>query len=152
MKAISVRQPWAHAIIHLGKDVENRTRNIAGTFRGPLAIQVSATYFDQHSIGETERITGAPVDLGPLYLGYIIGIVDLVDVHKWPCGNTSIDEACSKWAEAGQVIPVRGRAPIGMTHLVLANPRPLAYPMWIRGRLGLWDVDDAKILPRLEVA
>ena len=35
MKAITVRQPWAYAIMHLGKDVENRTCNIAGSYRGP---------------------------------------------------------------------------------------------------------------------
>jgi hypothetical protein len=39
---------------------------------------------------------------------------------------------------------------IGMTHLVLANPRPLLHPMWAVGKLGLWDVPDDKILPRLE--
>ena len=38
MKAITVRQPWAWAILHGGKDVENRTRNIAGSYRGPLVI------------------------------------------------------------------------------------------------------------------
>jgi hypothetical protein len=26
IKALSVRQPWAHAILHLGKDVENRSK------------------------------------------------------------------------------------------------------------------------------
>jgi hypothetical protein len=40
LKAISVRQPWAHAIIHLGKDVENRPwrRN----YSGPLLIHASS--------------------------------------------------------------------------------------------------------------
>lgn len=26
LRALSIRQPWAHAIVHLGKDIENRTR------------------------------------------------------------------------------------------------------------------------------
>jgi hypothetical protein len=30
MRALTVRQPWAWAIVHGGKDIENRTRNIAG--------------------------------------------------------------------------------------------------------------------------
>ena len=36
MKVLSVRQPWAWAIIHGGKDVENR--NWYTSFRGTLAI------------------------------------------------------------------------------------------------------------------
>lgn len=33
MRILTVRQPWAWAIIHGGKDVENRTRNVAGDYR-----------------------------------------------------------------------------------------------------------------------
>lgn len=29
--ALSVRQPWAHAIVHLGKDIENRSRGFGHT-------------------------------------------------------------------------------------------------------------------------
>ena len=38
MKVLSVRQPWAHAIVSGEKDVENRTRNVVGAWRGPIAI------------------------------------------------------------------------------------------------------------------
>mgnify|MGYP001137357808 FL=1 len=38
MRAITVRQPWAWAIVFGQKDVENRSRNIAGRYRGPVAI------------------------------------------------------------------------------------------------------------------
>lgn len=34
--ALSIRQPWAWAILHAGKDVENRTW--MSSFRGPVAI------------------------------------------------------------------------------------------------------------------
>jgi hypothetical protein len=37
MKAITVRQPWAWAIINAGKDIENRTWNT--NFRGRVAIR-----------------------------------------------------------------------------------------------------------------
>lgn len=39
MKAISIQQPWAWAILHAGKDVENRTWRT--TYRGPVAIHAS---------------------------------------------------------------------------------------------------------------
>lgn len=41
MRILTVRQPWVWAIIHGGKDVENRVRNIAGSYRGPVAIHVA---------------------------------------------------------------------------------------------------------------
>ena len=41
MRILTVRQPWAYAIVHLGKDVENRVRNIAGDYRGPVAIHAA---------------------------------------------------------------------------------------------------------------
>lgn len=37
--AISIRQPWAWAIIHAGKDVENRRWSTS--FRGPVCIHAS---------------------------------------------------------------------------------------------------------------
>jgi len=40
MKAISLQQPWAWAILHAGKDVENRRWNTR--YRGPIAIHASA--------------------------------------------------------------------------------------------------------------
>jgi hypothetical protein len=43
MKALSIRQPWVYAILHEGKDVENRTWR--SHFRGWLAIHFSAKLF-----------------------------------------------------------------------------------------------------------
>ena len=43
--AISVRQPWAWAIVHGGKDIENRdwkASNPGLRFRGAVAIHASA--------------------------------------------------------------------------------------------------------------
>ncbi len=38
---LSVRQPWAFAIAHLGKDRENRSWQYTTKYRGPLLIQAS---------------------------------------------------------------------------------------------------------------
>ena len=40
-RAISIRQPWAYAILHLGKDVENRPMRTH--YRGRIFIQASLT-------------------------------------------------------------------------------------------------------------
>jgi hypothetical protein len=39
IKALSIRQPWAWAIIHAGKDIENRSW--ATSYRGPVLIHAA---------------------------------------------------------------------------------------------------------------
>jgi hypothetical protein len=144
MRILTVRQPWAWAIFN-GKDVENRTRNIAGDYRGPVAIHAAAREmpFDQHF--EVAKYIGERVGLIPLFtlrsgLGAILGLVDLVDVHHSEECDGSTGEACSTWAMAGH------------HHMVLASPRPLTEPIPYRGALGLRHLDDdttARILAEI---
>lgn len=132
IRILTVRQPWAWAIFH-GKDVENRSRNVAGSWRGTIAIHAAKAIAD----GD-QTLTSPLVDvLNPLLnaippvprswwanRGAIIGVVDLVGVHH--CFNASTDfEGCSPWAEPDT------------WHLELANPRPLSEPFPFRGALGL---------------
>ena len=98
MKALTIRQPWAWAVIHAGKTVENRSRNITGDYRGPVAIHAGLKIDEagQHDqlireawTGET-RLAVDP-DRPTFYhdvpwqkafsYGRIIGVADLVDVH-----------------------------------------------------------------------
>lgn len=134
MRILTVRQPWAHAITHLGKDVENRSQDIAGTYRGPVAIHAAKS-----KLASFDAVHAAlwPFDRSKHVLGAIIGVVDLVDVHDrcWTGyedrnGQTH-EEYCSPWAEPD------------VHHLVLANPRPLAEPIPFKGALGLRTLDDA---------
>ncbi|WP_345750081.1 hypothetical protein [Microbacterium rhizophilus] len=154
MRVLTVRQPWAWAIIHGGKDVENRVRNIAGDYRGPVAIHVAQTEdANAFSLSETREVLDAAaarwmdaatrarpksVETVPWARdhGRIIGVVDLTDVH-WSGMECSRGlkcheyELCSPWAQAYH------------EHLVLANPRPLAEPIPYRGALGLRTLDEA---------
>ena len=136
MRALTVRQPWAWAIIHGGKDVENRTRNLAGAHRGPIAIHAGKTW----AAGAVEWMLTALGIRVPACLasGAIIGVVELVDVHRAHTAECSDDPwgRCSEWAEWSDLDnPV-------ICHLVLANPRPLAKPIPWRGRQGLWNLPD----------
>ena len=137
MKCLTIRQPWANAIFDAGKDIENRSRNIAGTFRGPLAIHVSQTFDGQTAVREIQRIHPG-FELGELYAGHVIGVVDLVDVHRYPDCRDADGAHCSWWGEQAD----------GIVHLVLENPRRLRYPMWAVGKLGLWEISDVKIASR----
>ena len=82
MRILTVRQPWAWAIIHAGKDVENRSRNIAGYYRGPVAIHAGLAPFEQHNMASRAHHdahgTEVPTAIG---FGAIIGVVDLATVH-----------------------------------------------------------------------
>lgn len=158
MRVLTVRQPWAAAIIYSGKDVENRVRNVAGTYRGPVAIHAGLAR-DASAIFPAD--VPLPVDVygtdGGLVRSAIIGVVDLTDVHSASvihgCGWLRHDcpehgtcrEHCSKWA--------MGPTQDGwFQHLVLANPRPLAEPIPFKGALGLRTLDDdttARVLAAL---
>ena len=138
MRAITVRQPWAWAIMHGGKDVENRSRNIAGAYRGPVAIHAGLAPFEQDNMASrAHRLAhGGEVDTRIVF-GAIVGVVDLVDAHPsqrdenaWTNGDVDIFP-CSPWAEWH-----------GPYHLVLTNPCPLRTPIPVRGRLGLWTLPD----------
>lgn len=151
MRILTVRQPWAWAIIHGGKDVENRVRNLAGDYRGPVAIHAGLALFeDEGQYREVNRVivselNGWPAGDADLWgsdsieasdpqfvYGAIIGVVDLLDVHDGRSeslhsndGERIATQPCSLWAQED------------VHHLVLANPRPLAEPIPYKGALGL---------------
>ncbi|PQM51808.1 hypothetical protein C5U48_12845 [Mycolicibacter virginiensis] len=141
MRAITVRQPWAWQIIHQGKDVENRTRNIAGKYRGPLAIH-AALKPDREALARLPMRAPEWVTAPRIFdYGVILGVVDLVDVHdSTACYRSTDSYCCSEWAE-----------PWDVQHLVLANPRPIPISEQprCRGQLGLW-TPPASILDQLK--
>lgn len=152
MRVLTVRQPWAWAIIHGGKDVENRVRNIAGAHRGPVAIHAALQWDDAvtwnplwQTVLAAMKADGSDPWDAPWQneRGEIIGVVDLVDSHPFEaCIQQQNDGdwlVCSAWAErAGH-------------HLVLAHPRPLAEPIPYQGALGLRRLD-ADTIARIEEA
>lgn len=136
MKGISVRQPWAWSIIHGGKDVENRSRNIAGSYRGPVAIHASKTVdedaLDYHSPmaglfgwscpdrGKHSHNTRLcekcaerrAIEREKSWLGGIVGVVDLVGVHDsqhcWAAGFGRVRDLFFGDREAFDALPDSG--------------------------------------------
>lgn len=142
MRILTVRPPWSAAIIHSGKDVENRPRNIAGTYRGPVAIHAGKSFDADARFPDK---TPLPADVygtvgGPVR-GAIVGVVDLVDVHL--CSGE-----CSPWAQGPMDL---GHGIRDIWHLVLENPRSLTDPIPYVGALGLRRLDDETIA-RIEAA
>lgn len=77
MRALSIRQPWAWAIIHAGKDIENRTWH--HWFRGTLLIHASSSCTREeyeHAKRQIESIINRPIPpLKEMFMGGIIGKV-----------------------------------------------------------------------------
>ncbi|MGH8882926.1 MAG: hypothetical protein ACRD0P_37235 [Stackebrandtia sp.] len=93
LKAISVQQPWAWAITHAGKNVENRTSNTH--YRGRLAVH--APQHVRRDDIDALRLAGFHVPT-ELIVGAIIAVTTLADAHPAAdCGGT-----CSPWAESGR--------------------------------------------------
>lgn len=102
--ALSVRQPWAWAIIHAGKDIENRSWqavNYGLKRRGRIAIHASKGLGKEEYEASRDFINeclAASPDFGlccppaaDLLRGGIVGSVDVVDVVEdsesmWFCG------------------------------------------------------------------
>lgn len=142
MKVLTVQQPWAWAIVHGGKDVENRTQ--AWSYRGPLAIHAGKRWSERggdHPLVQAAIADASFYDDDPSAFearGAIIGVVDLVAVHPADlCEQLGAGDLCSPWAEASYR-EHSGRSRNDVVHLELANPRPLAVPIPCPGRLGLW--------------
>lgn len=136
MRVLTVRQPWAHSIVHGGKDVENRVRNIAGSYRGPVAIHVGLAFPYTRDCQAVRDIVGHWPPVTDRWdhvvgAGHIIGLVDLTDVHSAEecTGFGEGRGGCSAWAESEG------------WHLGLSNPRPLAEPIPYTGALGLRHLD-----------
>ena len=137
MRAITIRQPHAWAVVYGGKDVENRSRNIAGSFRGPVAIHAGLAKYEQDNVSSrAHRAAHGTETPSVIVYGAIIGVVDLVDVH-WsgmectradlPCHEYGL---CSPWAMAYHF------------HLIFDDMRPLTKPIPYKGALGLWTLPD----------
>jgi len=84
-RALSIRQPWAYAILHLGKDVEDRPRRTH--YRGRILIQAALRV-------EREEALKLKLDPDELPTGAIVGSVEIVDC---------IRNSKSKWADHGAV-------------------------------------------------
>jgi hypothetical protein len=120
MKAISVRQPWAWAIMHAGKDIENR--DWPTKVRGRVAIH-AAKGMTKDEYAEVEQfLWGMDVavripEYTELTRGAVIGTVEIVDC---------ISKSQSPWF-------------FGKYGFVLRNPEPFAMPQQIKGALGFWE-------------
>lgn len=149
-RALTIRQPWANAIVGAPggqggpKNVENRTTNTHR--RGLVLIHAGLRYdsdahrrsaplrrFLQRSADGKCPDRASPA--GMVY-GAIVGAAFIEDCHR-------CDGSCSSWAEPGT------------WHWVLGRRRALPMPVLCKGALGFWRPNAgvlAAVLPQIGVA
>lgn len=121
-RALSVRQPWAWAIMFAGKDIENRSWQAVShllNLRGEIALHASS-FMSKRDYEEAAEFMGSiGVECPPaidLQRGGIVGVVEIIDVVK---------ESLSPWF-------------FGPRGLVLANAAPRNF-IPVKGCLGFFD-------------
>lgn len=118
MKALTIKQPWVHAILCEGKDIENRSWQ--RSFRGWLAIHASATPNRQAEFPRGHHVP----DFKSLDYSAICGIARVVDI---------VTKTRSKWFWR----PDDGSINYGW---VLEDVKALKTPILCKGALGLWNL------------
>ena len=131
MNAISIRAPWWYAILHLGKDIENRDRRWA--VRGRVLIHASrwfdgrGIYDDWHQVTQMWRSSSRglpPPRLDSIFAqlqesgGSIVGSVEVTNC---------VEESQSSWF-------------VGPWGLVLRHPLAYRRPIPWKGQLGVFKV------------
>jgi hypothetical protein len=143
MVALSLRQPWCHVVLNMGKHVENRRWDTG--HRGDFLIHASKgmKIVEYYECLETcKRVLGAGVigafpPMKALPRGVIVGAAKIVDVIP-PCTECGPDRRCGK--DHGWHFPEQ-------YGFVLENVRPSPIAIPCVGHLGFFkpskDVLDA---------
>ncbi len=118
MKTLSIRQPWAWAILHAGKCVENRSWQTP--YRGPVLLHAGKRAYRDYGaacIAIYENSGLMPPAFDELPRGGIVGAAYLSDIRA----PQSFDES---WHDAGQLgwllegaVELPLRALSGLMHL-----------------------------------
>ena len=127
MHCLSLQQPFAWAVMSGLKRIENRSWRT--DYRGPLAIHAALTYWDMYALP-----CGAPVVEDEVWCGALLGVAELTDCVRLadlPADLRGDPHAAGPWC------------------WLLANPRRLAAPVRMKGRVGLFRLPD-EAMPLVE--
>lgn len=120
VRALTLHNPWAWAIAHAGKDVENRTWTPPASV-DQILIHAGAA-LDWHAYNFLRRIGIETPEV--FQRSAIVAVADIAHLcEAWWQGGCS---SCGKWAIAGQC------------HWKLGNVWTLNEPVPCKGRQRLW--------------
>lgn len=135
-RAISVRYPYSALIVDGLKPVENRSAGFPRGYRGGLIIHETKQPSDRGmadlNVGRAYANATKRVRYPSHLPGMYIGTCRLVDAHRAEpgCCESEWAEYCYPDFEGAEVREI--------VHLVLERARRFRYPMYARGKLGLW--------------
>ncbi|MCT7955709.1 hypothetical protein [Laspinema palackyanum] len=137
-KALTLQQPWAWAITHLGKNIENRVWPT--DYRGELYIHAGKGW-DANGAAWIEQNIGAKVPpQSELAAGELVAKVNLVNCQHWTKTAEQREHAAAGsrnlwWQSFGY-------------HWFLENIEVLETPIPLRGKLGIFtfSVVDPKVM------
>jgi hypothetical protein len=119
MYAISIKQPWAWAILYAGKDVENRSWVLPTKYTNvPLWLHTGQTYDIQGADFMSDRLGVDPPNNLPL--GAIVGNIQFKDC---------VQKSNSRWF-------------FGPYGWVVDKVKPLPNPVTCKGQLKFWEPKD----------
>lgn len=149
MKALSIRQPWAWAILHAGKRIENRSRADGRMptmclYRGPLLIHASAGMTVADFVAARDFMLDRKLLRMPLpgrqdFVRGIVGVCNVV-AHVEPTGAIRRSDGTLGAPPSDAREFLAWHIP-GSYGLVLADVRPIPFVPF-KGALGLFDVPD----------
>lgn len=141
VRALTIKNPWAHVIAHHGKDVENRDWPIPSTVSAPftllvhagLAFDYGATDFLRERIPSwsfRRRFAYGPRNIGSVFVrgGVFVAVATVTGCHETSLDGLGLPDCCtSPWAmwEADW-------------HWQLTGIQPLPEPVPARGSQRLW--------------
>lgn len=112
MKALTIKQPWAGAIVHQTKRVENRTWKLPAAHEGARILIHAAAQPDKWAV-----VYGPNLDV----YGAIVGLATITGCHWSDDGR-----CCGPWGFENSY------------HWTLADVTVLPDPVPAKGALGFW--------------
>ncbi|GGY76955.1 hypothetical protein [Streptomyces anulatus] len=116
IRGISIKQPWAAAILTGAKSIENRPR----PWRTGWVLLHASQQIDRPAL--RLPLVARTIRDRQLVTGAVVGIARITDCHQDPEGSP----LCSPWAHPEA------------WHLELADVQQLPLPVPARGQLGPW--------------
>lgn len=145
MLALTIRQPWAHAILHLGKDIENR--NWKTKYRGPFLIHAGKmldTSYYYHIGGLFPR----DMDVENMEFGALLGVAHITDVVTDPYTDPNLPVhrppmhlGQELTGESGKVYP-RSKWFEGKYGFMLSHVEKFDRPIRCKGKQGFFKVGE----------
>lgn len=141
IRALSMRQPWAWATVHAGRDVDNRTTGTGWT--GSVVLHAGSA-LSEHGVHDPRVLATWKLCYGsgqeavrPAQVprGAFIGVATLKGAHRAERG------CCKPWGDhLHDDLPGDPRRYV-VYHWQLADVLALPEPVWAPGRPGLWTPD-----------